>query len=267
METNVYNIKFNKESDWHYLIPIGDVHLGHVGCDVKAFKKMVDWVKNKPNCLWIGMGDYLDCINYTDKRFDPTEVAHPYIDNLDRAIPLQMEDFIDMVRPIMNKCVGMHRGNHEEAIRLRYHYDLMYELWKEFKVPMLKDQCITRLRYTYNCKTKLKKPCYTFDVYSTHGNIGGRKGGAKVNRLEDMIGETRADVYLMGHAHIKLTETKTQRMLDNHNNLKYRKKILAVTGCFLRSSAYAEKGMFPPTDVGVVKLMFHPSNHDMHVSE
>lgn len=265
MEVNQKTIKFKHAADWHYLVPIGDIHLGNKGCQIKHLKDMVKWIKEKDNCHWIGMGDYLDCINYSDKRFDAAEIDQRFF--MDNCVPLQLEELIKLLEPIKDKCIGMHRGNHEEKIRLKYHYDIMYELWREWHVPNLKDQALTRLRYVHDVETDGKMPCYTFDIYSTHGRIGGRKGGAKINRLEDMIGETNADVYLMAHSHIKATETKTQRYLDNKCNLRYAKKILAVTGCFLRSAAYAEKGMYPPTDVGVVKIMFNPKTHDIHISE
>jgi hypothetical protein len=143
----------------------------------------------------------------------------------------------------------------------------MYEMCKAFNVPMLKDSAITRLHFNDG-----KGHRAAFDIFSTHGSAGGRKGGGKINRLEDMIGFYDADVYLMGHSHIKETETKSTIYVDNQMNLKVRKRILAVTGCFLNGyqegvSSYVEKWGFPPTDTGVVKLMFNPRKKDIHISE
>lgn len=213
------------------------------------------------------MGDYVDCINYSDKRFDPTTVSKTYLDNLSNCVPRQIEDIIAILSPIAYKCIGLHRGNHEETIRLRYHYDVMYEMWKAFKVPMLKDTAITRIHFDDR-----KSHRSAFDIFSTHGSTGGFKGGNKINRLEDMIGFYDADVYLMAHSHIKETETKSTLYVDNMMNLKVRKRILAVTGCFLHGyqrgvSSYVEKWGYPPTDIGVVKLMFNPRKHDVHISE
>jgi hypothetical protein len=267
MEVNEVDIKFKSRSDWFYVVPIGDIHLGNACCDIEKCKEMVNWIKEHDNVWWIGMGDYVDCVNYSDKRFDPSTVDKKYLDNLSNAVPRQIEDVIELLGPIADKCLGLHRGNHEETIRLRYHYDVMYEMWKAFNVPMLKDSAITRLHFNDG-----KGHRAAFDIFSTHGSAGGRKGGGKINRLEDMIGFYDADVYLMGHSHIKETETKSTIYVDNQMNLKVRKRILAVTGCFLNGyqegvSSYVEKWGFPPTDTGVVKLMFNPRKKDIHISE
>jgi hypothetical protein len=267
MEINKKMVKFKGKTDWFYVVPLGDIHLGNKCCDINKCKEMVNWIKDQSNVFWLGMGDYVDCINYSDKRFDPGTVDDIYIKNLSNCVPMQIQDVIELLEPIADKCLGLHRGNHEETIRLRYHYDVMYELWKAFGVPNLKDSAITRL----SCSDG-KGHRSAFEIFSTHGICGGRKGGAKINRLEDMIGFVDADVYLMGHSHVKETETKSTLYLDNQMNLKVKKRILAVTGCFLRGyqegvSSYIEKWNYPPTDIGCVKLMFNPRKHDIHISE
>lgn len=266
MEIYHHTIKYLSKKDEFKLIPLGDIHLGNACCDIEKVKELVSWIKREKNCFWIGMGDYVDCINYTDKRFDPSTVAHPYIDNLSNCVPLQIEAVIKLLSSIKDKCIGLHRGNHEETIRLRYHYDVMYEMWREFRVPMLLDSAITGLSFQRMNEVR------TFDVFSCHGNVGGRKAGYKLNRLEDLIGFVDADVYLMGHSHIKATETKSVLYRNNADELKCKKRVLAVTGCFLKGyekgvSSYVEKWMYPPTDLGVVKIMINPSKNDIHVSE
>jgi len=267
MEVNKISIKFKGKSDWFYVVPIGDIHLGNACCDIEKLQEMVEWVKKNKNVYWIGMGDYVDCINYSDKRFDPNTIDKKYMANLSNCVSMQIEDIIAILAPIADKCIGLHRGNHEETIRLRYQYDVMYKMWEAFKKPLLKDSAMTRL-----CFDDGKGHRSAFEIFSTHGSCGGRKGGAKINRLEDMITFADADVYLMGHNHIKATETKSTLYLDHQMNLKVKKRILAVTGCFLHGykegiTSYIEKWGFPPTDIGVVKLMFNPRKHDVHISE
>jgi len=270
MELNKIKIKYEYGVDdkWFYLIPLGDIHLGNSCCEKGKLLEMVEWIKNKDNVFWLGMGDYVDCINYSDKRFDPNTVDKAYIGNLSNCVQNQIDDVISFLEPIKDKCVGLHRGNHEETIRLRYHHDVLYEMWKAMGVPVLNDSAITRLSFEDENKHRA-----AFDIYSLHGHgIGGRKGGAKINKLEDMITYVDADVYLMGHYHIKQTETKTTLMANNRMDLKHKKRILGVTGCFLRgyqhgATSYVEKLGLPPTDTGVIKLMFNPRNHDVHVSE
>jgi len=274
MEINLRTIKLKDSVTWYHIIPIGDVHLGNIGCDVTKLKKLVAWIASKDNVYWIGMGDFLDCINMSDKRFDPHTIAPEFRDALDNLIPMQMHRIVEILEPIKDKCLGLHEGNHERKIRLHYHYDPIYEIWKAFNmpsIPMLKDAAITRIRFIKICNTK-KRPSFTYDIFSVHGNVGGRKGGAKINRLEDMCASVDADIYLMAHSHIKLTESKSLIYADNHLNLKRSKKVLAVTGCFLNgytkgAGGYCEQWMLPPTMTGVVKISIKPISGDIHVSE
>ena len=55
-------------------------------------------------------------------------------------------------------------------------------------------------------------------------------------------------------------------------NLKHKKRVMAVTGCFLNGyqqgvTSYVEKYGFPPTSTGCVKVMINPRRHDIHISE
>jgi hypothetical protein len=260
-------------NEWFYLIPIGDTHIGNLGFDEQKLRKLVKWIKEKKNVFWIGMGDYCECISYTDKRFDPQQVPGWLRDKLDNMVASQVTKFVDILEPIKDKCLGLHEGNHDRKIRIKSQYDVVYEIWRAFgikELPLLKDAAITRLRF--EARNNSSAGSYSFDIFSVHGNTGGRMGGAKLNRLEQLIGFFDADVYLMAHSHIKLTESKMLLYIDNKLNLKYKKKILAVTGCFLNgytqgSTSYVEKMMLPPTCTGVVKIMINPRKGDIHISE
>ena len=271
MKKVVKTIEFKKGGDWHKLIPLGDIHLGNIGCQIDKVRDLVNWIKNENNCWWIGMGDYCDCINYKDKRFDPRTVDPRYLSDLSRCVEMQYEDLQGLLSPIKDKCIALLRGNHEETIRLRYVHDVMYDLWKEWRVPLLDDIGWVVLRFVHDVETR-KRPCYTFKLVVTHGNVGGRTVGYKLNRMEHMTRYYDADVYLMGHSHVKAMSMDDYVYLDNRFHQRKKKRIKAVTGCFLEGynegvNSYVEKWMYPPTNLGVVKLMFHPSSHDIHISE
>lgn len=218
------------------------------------------------------MGDYLDCINYTDKRFDPAILPEFLREHLDNLIPTQLAMFVKLIKPIVHKCLGMHRGNHEEKIRLKYHYNVMDNLNAAFDntIKMLQDTAITRLRLIYHNH----KETGIYEIFSTHGCAGGRKNGSKLNRLEDMIGYFDADIYLMGHSHVKTTSSRSVLYLDSKKRIKHKKRVMAVTGCFLNGytegmSSYVEKWGFPPCSTGCVKLMLKcpRGGKDIHISE
>ncbi len=252
------------------VVPIGDIHEGNIGCCEKTLQEEVEWVQKHNNVFWIGMGDYIEAINYSDPRFDIKSVSRKYRDtgNIDMMVQLQIENISKIFEPIKDKCLGLHRGNHEETIRKFYHYDVIYELWKRLKVRPLYDVAITRLQFTAKEKSTWTN---SFDIFSTHGNVGGRKSGGKVNRLEDLMAGFESDVYLMGHAHIKAVTTTNRLYIDQAGNLKSKKKIGAITGSFLRGynlqeTSYVEKGTYPASDLGTIKILINPRKDEMNVN-
>lgn len=180
----------------------GDIHLGNRACDIEKLKSHILEVRNNPHAYWIGVGDYIEAINYTDKRFDHAQVDPLYASNLSNAAADQMLDLIALFDPIRKRCIGLHRGNHEETLRLRYHFDVLKEFkdrWPE--VPLLEDTAFTRLNFKRMCKNTphIEK----FILWSSHSNAGGRKSGSKINRLEDAMACFDADMYVVGHGHRK----------------------------------------------------------------
>jgi len=278
MKVNKIDIKCKelKSNSWFYVIPIGDIHIGNIGFDEQKLRRLVKWISEKENVFWIGMGDYCECITLSDKRFDIKSIDPQFRDKLDNLVPSQVALLAEILAPIKDKCIGLHEGNHDRKVRLKWQYDVVYELWRALgckeSIKILQDSAITRLRFIRLVNTNSKTPSYTFDIFSTHGNVGGRKGGAKINRLEDCIGFFDADIYLIAHSHIKATESKCVVYADQNMNLQHKKKVLAVTGCFLNGyvqdgSSYVEQMMLPPTATGVVKIMLNPRKHDIHISE
>lgn len=251
------------------IVPIGDIHEGNIGCCEKTLLEQIDWIKNNKNVFWIGMGDFAEAINYSDPRFDIKSVSRKYrgeLGDIDMMVQLQVDTICKLFEPIKDKCLGLHRGNHEECIRRYFHYDILYELWKKLKVKLLYDVAITRLQFT----AKNSRWTNSFDIFSTHGCIAGRKSGGKVNRLEDLMAGFEADIYLSGHAHVKTVTTTNRLYIDQAGNLKSKRKIGAYTGSFLRGyninqTSYIEKGNFPASDIGVVKIIINPRKNDMNI--
>lgn len=271
MEFRKHECVRNGRTEWYNIVPLGDIHLGNIGCDLAAFKSMIEWIKNKEDTLWVGMGDYIDAINYSDPRFDPKTVSPKYISggDIDKTIQLQIEDLCGLLEPIKDKCIGILRGNHEETIRRFYHYDVLYEIAKEldFKRDMLLyDTAVVRLHFT-RAQTNRR----VFDIFCAHGNVGGRTYGAKSNRIRELHNQFVADIYLLAHSHIKQAQIGTVIGFDHRGN-EYKKKIIdAFTGCFLRGyergqTSYIEKCLYPATDIGAVRLMIQPETGDKHVS-
>ena len=127
MELADYTIKrkHKNETECFTLVPIGDIHLGAAGCAVQRLNETIDFIASEPSVYWVGMGDYIDAINPSDKRFDPTSIDPSYnIKNLSQLITTQINDLKSMFRPIKDKCIGLLAGNHEDHIRKQFKWDV-----------------------------------------------------------------------------------------------------------------------------------------------
>jgi predicted phosphodiesterase len=261
-------IEYKSRKDRFNIIGLGDTHLGSVGFDEKHLLSIVDWIKHEPRTYWIGMGDYCECINPTDKRFDPYSISPSYnIRSLSRLINMQIEDITALLIPIKKKCLGLVTGNHEETVRLKFNNDIGWTLAKNLGVENLGYDGWIRLCFSRQGGTRV---CY--EIYVTHGHCGAGKSGAKVNKLEDIANFMDADIIMMGHGHKKVIAPPVLKIgLDNVGNVTSRKQIAVMTGSFLRTyvenaTTYGEKAGYSPCDLGVVKIMLKPDTKDCHAS-
>lgn len=255
------------------LIPLGDFHIGSKACDMDKLRALIKWIESTPHTYILGMGDYMDCINLSDARFDMSQIPAPYRekkDFLSRLAQYQVEDAIDLLRPVKDRIIGLGIGNHELAMKKAYHYDPMYDLCGKLDAHYLGWTSITRLNI------KRGRAINTIRIFAEHSNFGGRKKGGKVNRLEDRANDFEADIYLMGHSHDKLATTKTLLTVPSRGKLKLREKKRAFAICpsffnayMIGEITYAEVKGYSPTTTGVVRIDIEIKDDrvDYHVFE
>jgi hypothetical protein len=250
-----------------------DVHLGIQNCDEERFSAMVERIAGDSTCWWIGGGDFIEAINYTDKRFDPRCIAPRFREHLDDLATYQIEEFGRLVEPIRDRCLGVHSGNHEETIRLRYHIHVMRDLCKllglDFKTQFLDATALVRLRIERNGKSPLQ-----YTIYSEHGSGGGAYAGPKLNRLQMVPRSFEADIYQKGHVHdkIAMVQPRLAMRMDGRPHLIERPQLFMIGGCFYRTyqegiTSYGEKRGYLPTELGNLKITFSCETGKFTVSE
>ena len=275
------NIPIKSTSDQVIIIPMGDIHLGYVGVDEKKLDGFVEFIRTTPNVRWIGMGDYIEAINLSDARFDPSGVAKWCRDSLDDLVKTQSDYFIKKIWPIRDKCLGLLAGNHEDVIRRKYHVDVMGHIGVETKIPILSSVAMLHVQFSIGRKSQSVK------IFAMHGYGGCRTESASLNKILNKGKEFDADVYLMGHDHFLISQTKTQIVMSGGDNPRAieQKRIFAVTGsfrlayCESKYSDYAERQAYPPVRTGCHKITVTPFRHtkierqdvtlrpDIHISE
>jgi len=114
------------------LVALGDLHVGHRNVDYDLLERVIDTIKDMPDCLWIGMGDWADCIVFRDKRFDLNAVD-PTCMTPDR----QYRRVKELLEPIKDKCIGLLDGNHDYLFWRRYQHNYVDSLAYQLGVPYL----------------------------------------------------------------------------------------------------------------------------------
>ncbi|KKL13238.1 hypothetical protein LCGC14_2527760 [marine sediment metagenome] len=270
MEVIEKTIEYNWK-DQFTLYPIGDMHLGVVHCGENYLRETVDEIKSNKNALWLGMGDYADCITPSDfKRWDGRILAPWMKGNEDNIGPTQVRKVDEILSPIWNKCLGLIEGNHDEAIRRFNHYDFMSELLlkanEKHEVKYAGVSCLVRL----NFKRKNSNEAHDYIIHARHGEGAARTSGARalaVLRLSQSM--VNANITLMGHLHGQESPDIPQRLVLRSGKIKAFETIATMTGAWLKAymqgvpPCYLERWGCSPSTLGCPRIVIEPQHDRM----
>lgn len=250
------------------LYPLGDIHLGSANCDKNALTRTVNEIRSNPNARWIGMGDYVEWITTTDKRWAAGGIDHNIVNmaNLDRIGDVYVEKIATILRPIIvsGQCLGMGIGNHETHFEAAHSTSLVRRILAACDAP--EDlytgwACITRLCFEDDSNHRS-----SIRIFHSHGWQAGRLSGAKVNQLDHLMGWIDGcRIYLQGHSHDKVVKSKTKLSTNpSFTKLTAFDSFGAHTGSFLRTyqqgfTGYGEAKGYPPASIGCLKFNLTPT--------
>lgn len=265
MKIKEYELKSASRSDIFKIYPIGDVHLGAMGCNERAFMSVINLIKQDKNAYWIGGGDYLDAVIFPDlKRFDPSNLPdwmfsgkkETVRENLSDILKAQKKRFLNLVEPIRDKCLGLIEGNHEYEIYRHHNRNITQELCDALEVENLTDCAFLRLCFRIvNSKTKECTRSRNISIFICHGRGSGRSPGAEPNKLHALALDKDVDIILSGHTHnfyimppITILTIPYKGALPK--NPLIREKHAANWGTYLQSylsgpSTYISRGLYP----------------------
>jgi len=258
------------------LFLFGDIHVGTLLYHEEGFDEFVDML-NSPyaDCkhnVAIGMGDYIEAIDTSDKRFD--------VDTVDRGMirpDEQISYIIGKLKSSAKKIALLKMGNHEGKLTKYYDYSRMAA--HQLGVPYGTYTAVTTFSRRPTAGPPKEK--YLFKSFTTHGygsinSIADDPERVEANlnlslkrKLKNKAGDCA--IMAMGHTHkllvarpkTKLYLTSDGRELHQH----YTKSDQAAkyihpdhrwyvnTGSFMRLylkgvSGYAERAMYDPMEIG-----------------
>jgi hypothetical protein len=261
-------LELDKKDDVIQLRPLGDIHIGNLGCDLEKFQKNIKYILEHENYYTIGMGDYIDNVmayagGTIDKRWNPETINRATLTTEE-----QTDKFIKLWKPISEakKSFGLHAGNHEwKTINQR-------RFIKDF-CEKLGEKYLGRLSYTCLSFKHNKKIIRDYLILSLHGGYAGMLAGGAVNRMKMFAGDFDFDLALMGHNHDTWTRSGTRLSYDIKTNSPIEKKVLyANTGTFLHGyekniDSYVEINPREAKRVGTITITFKPDTGEMFSHE
>jgi len=219
--------------EWKTLIPFGDLHLGYSTVNMDKIHKVIDYIKER-DCIWIGMGDYIDNTPPSHRFYrQETSLNTPQE---------QVFNFVDLVKPIKHKCIGLIYGNHEiRSLNYKTGFDPIKQMEELLDLHKL-HRGIGTQHFFYDSP---------FRVFATHGRARGfwfsTRTATKVNQLLKLHEHAEADIYMMGHVHDTLAFPKNIITGDKEISTHW----FVMTGGFVEYfGSYGEDLNYTPVETG-----------------
>ena len=250
-----YHIKVPELNKPIYLIPFGDIHRFARMCDVDRWLEFLAWAKAKPNCYFLGMGDYDDLCSFSERKVLMDQALHDETRNtLDDIYQKRVNDLTKEIGFMAPKLIGLIEGNHYGVFQSGITTTQM--MCDKLKCKYLGVSAFIRLSMIYGRKRT------AIDIWAHHGKGASRLVGGSLNSVQQMMDGAEADIYLQGHDHKKSAASKSKLRLGGGGGvlkLTSRKVLLARTGSFLKGyipeqGSYIVRTLLSPCDLGTLKI-------------
>lgn len=267
MKVKVVKSRFNEL----FLIPMGDLHVGEKGFNKESedkVKSYVEWVKKKPNCFIILMGDLIN-----NATLDSP--SSPFQQNM--TLQEQIDKVVEYFKPIKHKIIGAITGNHENRLEDYAGYNPTISICDKLGIYYFGYDGIIIFRMGCHGKYGLRHPRASFSIYFHHTTGGsGITIGGKLNR-DDLLRRIvcNCDAYLGGHNHmLGVVHTGIFKVNETAGKLEFLRQMVVDCGGYLNyEDSYANKKQLTPSKLGSPKIRFFIKRNgkdevhkDIHVS-
>lgn len=179
---------------------LGDTHVLSASCNEDAISKVASIIERDTYGMVVGLGDYIESISYTDKRFDPSELAQPIMpEHLSNPFYEGALRFVKLFEATRGKWLCLIAGNHEERAAHITNFD---------PLPIIAERLGTTYLGGSDCGgwariqlVRNEHRINALDLFLSHGSGGGELRGGDVLRLQRLLMRKDADIVAVGHGH------------------------------------------------------------------
>ena len=237
MELLTVNLRVRSMADPILLCPFSDMHVGAADFMREEFARYVSWVASTPNAIAFGLGDMLEAITPSDRRFVASNIDPSYPASAhDNLVQMQMDDVVSLLRPVADRLLWLGKGNHELKVDRAGHFDVHGTILRllggersdgspsvvgfdvrsgERSGPIADAQydVLVRLRVHRDRERR------SFLVYCHHGWFAGTRGN-RVNKLERLVRDMGVDLAIVGHGHSVATTGRIVHVRPDRTHMR-----------------------------------------------
>jgi hypothetical protein len=251
--------------DFIELYPVGDFHDGDPKTDEKAFEGFVRFIAAEPYRYWLYSGDNLN-------NAIKTSVSNVY--NECRSPAAQKEHFIQLMKPIADKCLCFVPGNHEARSAKETDcllvWDIAARLVGDERALELYRENEAFLKITvgkYSQHSKGAEPI-PYIAWVVHGDGGGNMVGATVNKMQSRsMAIEGLDFSVSGHVHKgKVGHSFPVRTIDTRNNcIAMRSVSNAICSAWSDYGGYAARKLLLPGAKGALPIILNGRRKEVEI--
>lgn len=249
------NVTVDFEGGEGYLRVIGDLHIGDKAFTRKMENKLIEdleEVKGLGGKVFLN-GDVFNCPTRASK-------TSPFEQDKD-----EFNYAINLLKPYAGMIVGANDGNHEHRLEDFANFSVMNAFCQAMKIPYCGNSSTIKVKVLRKDDKRFRE---TYIGYLHHTTGGGRKPGAKLNRIKDLaMVLPNADFYCGAHTHQRGAFPGGIMVYNTRKEVAELKEQWFIGGgSYLDwDNTYAERMMLEPAIIGSPVIKFDGNKRNITV--
>lgn len=238
------------ELEYVDLYAVSDIHRGHPNFNEEAWQTLLARIAKDPHAVMVLNGDGVEAALKSSKYGETYASLRP---KEERKL-LQKE-----LESVRDKIVGITSGNHDARAEKDSDENAMELIADHLDLMKIYDPASIVLDLPFGTRDGSKGRPTSFDFFIAHGSGGGRRPGAKLNRMQEWSWIVDGvDGYISGHVHSLMSYVEMRYSPDPHNKCMTKRPVAyVVAGSLMDYGGYSEIGLYSPNAVSMPILRLH----------